>query len=44
MNVVVQEYLEGDEYIVNTVSREGKHFVTDIWCGYSRQNDKISCE
>lgn len=29
--VVAQEYLLGAEYIVNTVSRAGRHHVTDIW-------------
>ncbi|MCT2385867.1 ATP-grasp domain-containing protein [Erwinia pyrifoliae] len=29
--VVAQEYLCGTEYVVNTVSCQGKHRVTDIW-------------
>ncbi|MGN5380569.1 ATP-grasp domain-containing protein [Streptomyces lasalocidi] len=29
--VLVQEYLDGDEYIVNSVSRDGKHWFTDAW-------------
>ncbi|MFJ8883325.1 ATP-grasp domain-containing protein [Streptomyces sp. NPDC102402] len=29
--VLAQEYLVGDEYIVNTVSRDGTHRVSDIW-------------
>ncbi|MFE6334315.1 ATP-grasp domain-containing protein [Streptomyces sp. NPDC057798] len=29
--VLAQEYLVGSEYIVNTVSLEGRHYVTDIW-------------
>lgn len=29
--VLLQEYLEGDEYVVDTVSREGEHKVTAIW-------------
>ncbi|MEU8432823.1 ATP-grasp domain-containing protein [Streptomyces sp. NPDC029216] len=29
--VVAQEYLVGGEYVVNTVSRDGEHHVTDIW-------------
>ncbi|MET7679220.1 ATP-grasp domain-containing protein [Streptomyces sp. NPDC005423] len=29
--VLAQEYLVGNEYIVNTVSRDGRHHVTDIW-------------
>lgn len=30
-SVVAQEYLTGTEYVVNTVSREGRHHVSDIW-------------
>jgi hypothetical protein len=30
-SVVVQEYLVGAEYIVDTVSRAGRHHVCDIW-------------
>ena len=29
--VVIQEFLEGTEYVVNTVSFKGMHRVTDIW-------------
>lgn len=29
--VVAQEYLTGTEYVVNTVSRDGRHRVTDTW-------------
>ncbi|GAA2041709.1 hypothetical protein GCM10009839_50270 [Catenulispora yoronensis] len=29
--VVAQEYLVGGEYIVDTVSRDGQHHVTDMW-------------
>ncbi|MFG3284543.1 ATP-grasp domain-containing protein [Streptomyces sp. NPDC048111] len=29
--VVAQEYLVGAEYLVNTVSRDGKHHVCDVW-------------
>ena len=28
---VAQEYLFGGEYVVNTVSRDGQHHVTDLW-------------
>ncbi|MEU3002145.1 ATP-grasp domain-containing protein [Streptomyces sp. NPDC006995] len=28
---VVQEYLAGTEYMVNTVSRDGRHHVCDVW-------------
>jgi hypothetical protein len=30
-HVVAQEYLVGAEYIVNTVSCEGLHHITDVW-------------
>jgi len=30
-SAVVQEYLVGGEYVVDTVSRDGRHRVTDIW-------------
>ncbi|WP_030214478.1 ATP-grasp domain-containing protein [Streptomyces bikiniensis] len=29
--VVVQEHLDGTEYVVNTVSCQGRHRVTDVW-------------
>ncbi len=29
--VLVQAYLDGDEYIVDTVSRDGRHFVSSVW-------------
>ncbi|MCY0917378.1 MULTISPECIES: ATP-grasp domain-containing protein [unclassified Streptomyces] len=29
--VLAQEYLVGSEYIVNTVSLDGRHYVSDIW-------------
>ncbi len=29
--VVAQEYLAGTEYVVNTVSRDGRHRTTDVW-------------
>jgi biotin carboxylase len=29
--VVAQEYLAGAEYVVNTVSRDGRHRATDVW-------------
>src|SRR5579872_576839 len=31
--VLAQEFLDGDEYIVNTVSRDGFHVISDIWKG-----------
>lgn len=33
--VVVQEFLEGIEYVVDTVSRSGRHLVTDV-CVYEK--------
>lgn len=29
--VLIQEYIGGTEYVVNTVSCGGKHMITDIW-------------
>jgi len=29
--LLVQEYLPGPQYIVNTVSAGGRHYVTDVW-------------
>ncbi len=29
--LVVQEFLEGEEYFINSVSCQGKHHITDIW-------------
>ncbi|MDB5039079.1 MAG: purD [Bacteriovoracaceae bacterium] len=34
--ILVQEFLDGPEYVVNTTSRDGKHVVTDIWV-YSKR-------
>jgi biotin carboxylase len=34
--VLAQEYLDGIEYVVNTVSAGGKHVVTDIWQYHKR--------
>lgn len=31
LNVLVQEFLDGTEYVVNTVSAGGVHKVTDMW-------------
>ncbi|RNF18138.1 Phosphoribosylamine--glycine ligase [Trypanosoma conorhini] len=30
-HMVLQEYIEGPEYVVNVVSYEGKHVVSDVW-------------
>ncbi len=29
--IVAQEYIQGTEYVVNAVSRGGKHIITDMW-------------
>ncbi|MGY3802583.1 ATP-grasp domain-containing protein [Pigmentibacter ruber] len=29
--VLIQEYIEGTQYFVNTVSWNGKHYISDIW-------------
>jgi biotin carboxylase len=41
---VLQEYLDGREYIVNTVSYEGQHFVTDIWLDEFEDNNALSLD
>jgi len=37
--LLVQEYVRGDEYIVDSVSYKGSHYVTDIWAGRKKQLD-----
>lgn len=32
--VLAQEYIRGTEYVVNAVSRDGRHHVTDMWRTY----------
>ena len=34
--VLVQEYLHGDEYFVNTVSRDGVHHLVEVWRYHKR--------
>ena len=34
--VLVQEYLDGTEYVVDTVSRDGQHKIVAIWGTYTR--------
>jgi len=29
--LLLQEYLVGDEYVINSVSHEGRHWITDVW-------------
>ncbi|CAD6531879.1 Dapdiamide A synthase [Paraburkholderia metrosideri] len=36
---VIQEYLEGRHFVINTVSVEGQHFVTDIWQDVNHYED-----
>ena len=42
--LVVQEYLSGPEYIVNTMSGDGEHFVTDIWLGIEEEEEALSAD
>jgi biotin carboxylase len=39
VTVLAQEYLAGDEYFVNTVSRGGRHHVVEIWRYHKHQID-----
>lgn len=39
--VMVQEFLEGQEYIINTVSYDGKHKIVDIWRKFKNKVDGI---
>lgn len=34
--LVVQSWLDGPMYVVNTVSRDGRHFMTDAWLNHIR--------
>jgi biotin carboxylase len=36
--LLLQKKMEGREYVVNTVSWEGRHFITDIWTNDKRKN------
>ncbi|GAB4182633.1 MAG: ATP-grasp domain-containing protein [Wenzhouxiangellaceae bacterium] len=38
-SVLLQEYLEGDEYVINTVSADGQHYVCDLWRSGKRRVD-----
>jgi len=42
--LVVQEYLPGAEYMVNTMSVDGRHFITDIWVGVDEREEPISTD
>lgn len=35
--VLAQEFLDGDEYFVNAVSRDGRHHTAEIWRYYKKQ-------
>jgi biotin carboxylase len=37
--VLAQEFLDGDEYFINTVSRDGKHHTVEIWRYYKIRLD-----
>ncbi len=37
--LLVQSYLEGDEYMVNSVSVNGQHFICDIWLAKKNRCD-----
>ena len=39
--LVVQEFLTGEEYVVNVVSRNGKHVVTDMWRKHTVGKDRL---
>ena len=38
--LVVQEFLTGQEFVVNIVSRDGKHVVTDMWKKYNTEDQE----
>lgn len=40
--MLVQEFIPGDEFIVNTVSCDGLHHVVDVWKGISHDANKVS--
>lgn len=40
--MLVQEFIPGDEYIVNTVSCDGLHHVIDVWQGVSNNSNFVS--
>lgn len=40
--VLVQEYIDGFEYIVNTVTCNGQHLFLDVWKGHSLDTSKVS--
>ena len=34
--VLAQEFLRGEEYFINTISRDRAHYVAEIWCYHKR--------
>lgn len=38
--ILVQEFLDGEEYVVNTVSAGGIHTVSEIWLYHKKANDE----
>jgi len=38
--VLIQEFIQGQQYIVNSVSLDGEHFVTEIWKDNRIQTDE----
>jgi hypothetical protein len=40
--VLVQEFIPGDEYIINTVSCDGIHHIVDVWKGVSNNTSLVS--
>jgi biotin carboxylase len=39
LTALAQQYLAGDEYFVNTVSRDGRHHIVEIWRYHKHQID-----
>ena len=36
-SLLIQEYVEGTEFVVNAVSRDGEHKITDMWISEKKQ-------
>jgi biotin carboxylase len=41
LDVIAQKFIKGQEYIVNTVSYNGRHHITDIWRKYKRNLNNV---
>ncbi|GBQ24708.1 hypothetical protein AA12717_1864 [Gluconacetobacter sacchari DSM 12717] len=39
--VLVQEFLQGAEFMVDTVSRDGTHYVTGVWQAWRQRSGKV---